>query len=146
MRYFIGDQGFQSGTKYLTTELEDSSTLLGSPGALLDRLNAQGFLFVRGFHDREQVLRCRLSILRRLHDEGRLKKGTPLDEAVAAEGEALRATSSVRDNEALDSHLQQQRPRRNSDTILGVGCPTNAAMAAAALFLGDAINLELSRT
>jgi len=52
--------------------LEDSSGLLHDPPALRAHAQQEGYLFLRGFFEREQVLEARRSLLQALAEEGKL--------------------------------------------------------------------------
>jgi hypothetical protein len=61
-------------------ELRDSSPLMGNGGELRLRMQEDGYLFVRGFFRREEVMSARSTIVERLAAEGHLQSGTdPLD-------------------------------------------------------------------
>lgn len=62
-------------------ELRDANALLGDPQALQQRLDEDGYLLIRGLHDREAVLDARREILQRCADEGRLDLAAPLMDA-----------------------------------------------------------------
>jgi hypothetical protein len=60
--------------------LEDSSALLDDPAALRAFVDREGYLFVRDFFDREEVLEARRTLLQSLADEGKLQDGVDLME------------------------------------------------------------------
>jgi len=66
--------------------LNDSTHLLGDFPALHKRLEADGYLFLRGFHDRENVMRARAVVTDRLSRDGFLDLAYPSSEAVALPG------------------------------------------------------------
>jgi len=80
MMVTIGAKQLEMGGRYLT-ELRDANSLLGDPAALKQRLEEDGYLLIRGFHDREQVLRAREEILQRLQRDGKLAPDTEAAEA-----------------------------------------------------------------
>lgn len=61
-------------------ELRDSSALRADPAALRARLADDGYLLLRGFHDRDAVLAARRVVLRELAGRGFLEPGAPLEE------------------------------------------------------------------
>ena len=60
------------GSKYLTTELRDSNDILGSAVATRSRMEDDGYLLIRGLHDKAQVLAARRKILEKLTERGML--------------------------------------------------------------------------
>lgn len=81
MKVRIGQRELEMGGRYLT-ELRDANDILDDVGALRKRLQEDGYLLIRGFHDREAVLRARLEVLERLHEQGKLSAGHPLEDGV----------------------------------------------------------------
>lgn len=51
-------------------ELQDSNHLLGNTQALRNQLQEQGYLFIRGFHDRKEVLEAREAVIRHVVSGG----------------------------------------------------------------------------
>ncbi len=68
-------------SKYLT-DLRDANELLGNVDALKKRMEEDGYLLIRAFHDRNEVMRGRLEILEQLAAAGRLDPGYPIQEGV----------------------------------------------------------------
>lgn len=66
--------------------LRDANDLLGNRDALLARLDEDGYLWVRGLHDREQVRKARDVVLDHLADGGSLDPDQPRELGVAAPG------------------------------------------------------------
>lgn len=64
-------------------ELECSAPLLSDPMALQARMREKGYLFIRGFFQREDVLAVRQAVVRRLLEDGLLEPGTDPTLAVA---------------------------------------------------------------
>lgn len=62
--------------------LRPSNDLLGNPAALNERLDAEGYLYIKSFLDREKVLAARRSILEKLAAEGLLDPAHDLMEGV----------------------------------------------------------------
>ncbi|GMA63840.1 hypothetical protein [Alicyclobacillus fastidiosus] len=81
MRVQIGQRELDMGSRYLT-ELRDANDLLGDVNALRNRLQEDGYLLIRGFHDREAVLRARREVLERLYEQGKLDSSYPLEEGI----------------------------------------------------------------
>ncbi|MAE65046.1 MAG: phytanoyl-CoA dioxygenase [Phycisphaeraceae bacterium] len=63
--------------------LEDSAALLDDPPALQRRMEEDGYLFLRGYLDREEVMAARLEVCRRLAAMGYIDTDQPLIEAMA---------------------------------------------------------------
>lgn len=85
MKMTMGGVELMTGSRYLT-ELRGANDLLDDPEALRARLQEDGYLLLRDFHDREQVLEARAEMLRKLRDMGRLDPGAPLEEGRIGEG------------------------------------------------------------
>ncbi|WP_028612653.1 phytanoyl-CoA dioxygenase family protein [Paenibacillus harenae] len=81
----VGSRELELGGPHLT-ELRSSNELLHDIDALRDRLKEDGYLLLRGFHDREQVLLARRSILKKMDRLGKLERDTLLEEGVMAGG------------------------------------------------------------
>src|SRR5262249_8723302 len=64
----------------MLAELRDSSSIIDQPDALRQRMQEDGYLFIRGFHDRELVQNARLELLRKMREAGRLDERSPLEE------------------------------------------------------------------
>src|ERR1700722_9881350 len=67
-------------------ELRDSKYLVGDAEALRDRFAEDGYLFLRGFLDRDEVLVARRVIVERLATEGLLEPGTDPMNAIIRQG------------------------------------------------------------
>ncbi|ULL18406.1 phytanoyl-CoA dioxygenase [Paenibacillus sp. H1-7] len=81
----MGKVSLEMGSRYLT-ELQDSNAILHDTAALRKRLEDDGYLLIRGFHDRKKVLEARTGLLRKLDKQARLDHSYPLEEGVIAEG------------------------------------------------------------
>ncbi|RXZ83347.1 phytanoyl-CoA dioxygenase [Paenibacillaceae bacterium] len=79
--YTMGKQTLEMGSRYLT-ELRISNDILTDAHALRDRLQEDGYLFIKGFHDREQVLAARGEFLNKLHEMGRLDPQAALADGI----------------------------------------------------------------
>ncbi|RAP76918.1 phytanoyl-CoA dioxygenase [Paenibacillus montanisoli] len=77
----IGKHAFEMGSKYLT-ELRESNDILDDAEALRARMDEDGYLLIRGFHDKETVKRARIELLQDLEKQGKLDASAPLEEAV----------------------------------------------------------------
>ena len=66
--------------------LPDSSSLLDDTAALHQRMQADGFLLLRGLIARTKVLKARETILRHMEDHDALTPNTPLLEGVMPQG------------------------------------------------------------
>ncbi len=62
-------------------EMKDSGGLLGDVPALRRRLEEDGYLYLRGFHPREEVLAARREVVALLMEAGCLDADRPADEA-----------------------------------------------------------------
>jgi hypothetical protein len=81
----MGQRELELGGRYLGT-LRDSTGLLPNVAALRERMDEDGYLLLRGFHDPEQVLAARRHVLERLAENGQLDPERPLMDAVPAAG------------------------------------------------------------
>ncbi|MCR2823059.1 phytanoyl-CoA dioxygenase family protein [Lederbergia panacisoli] len=77
----MGKHELEMGSKYLTN-LRDSNDILDQTDKLRKRMEEEGYLLFRGFHDREKVLAARRNILEKLQLEGKLADGEPIDEGI----------------------------------------------------------------
>lgn len=64
------------------TELRSSNDIMEDATALRERMKEDGYLLIRGFHDRENVLAARRSLIEKLIQQGKLMPGTDPDEAM----------------------------------------------------------------
>lgn len=101
MRYQLGETWFEAESKYLTLSLRDSTDDLERPEVLRARLADDGYLFLRGLHDRQEVLEARRDILERLAAEGRVDPNAPLLEGVVHPQTDRHDTTTVRGREHL---------------------------------------------
>ena len=67
-------------------ELRDCTPLLANSQALRQQMVDEGYLFLRGVLDREDLLAARMSMLEKLAAEGYIDRTSPLHEAKAAPG------------------------------------------------------------
>lgn len=71
----------------LLTELRSSNDIRHDMEAIRERMKEDGYILIRGFHDREKVLRARQQVLEKIQAMGKLEPGTELDEAIIAQGQ-----------------------------------------------------------
>lgn len=81
MKVQIGERELEMGSKYLT-ELRSSNDILNDTEALRQRLQEDGYLLIRGFHDREEVLEARMEFLRSLQAAGKLDPNAPIEDGI----------------------------------------------------------------
>ncbi len=62
----------------VSTDLRESHDMLDNPKALRERMTADGYLLLRGLHERETVLTARRQLLEKLSAKGMLAPNTPL--------------------------------------------------------------------
>ncbi|WP_127583894.1 phytanoyl-CoA dioxygenase family protein [Paenibacillus koleovorans] len=86
MNVKICDVEFEMGGPYLT-ELRDSGDIRHDMDALRARMQEDGYVLIRGFHDRDKVLKAREQILQKLERMGKLQPNTDLTEALIGEGQ-----------------------------------------------------------
>ncbi|MNI03540.1 Phytanoyl-CoA dioxygenase (PhyH) [compost metagenome] len=77
----MGKRTLTMGGPYLT-ELRSSNEIEHDMDALRLRLQEDGYLLLRGFHDRNQVLTAKGEFLRKLHDMGRLDADAALEDGI----------------------------------------------------------------
>lgn len=64
------------------TDLRESNDILGDPVALKERITEDGYLLIRGLHDKETVLSARREILKNLEEKGMLAPDTSLMDGI----------------------------------------------------------------
>jgi hypothetical protein len=77
----MGKSSLEMGGKYLT-ELRSSNDILENTAALRSRIQEDGYLLIRGFHDRNKVFAAKNNFLLKLQEMGRLDPNAPLAEGV----------------------------------------------------------------
>jgi len=85
MKVKVGSRELDMDGKQLT-ELRSSNDILHDMQALRDRIKEDGYLLIRGFHDRDLVMNARTSILEKIDRMGKLDRDTLLEEGVMADG------------------------------------------------------------
>lgn len=66
----------------VSTDLRESNDILNNAEALRERMAEEGYLLIRGLHNREAVLAARRQILEKLAAKGMLAPNTPLMEGI----------------------------------------------------------------
>ncbi|MBV9866383.1 MAG: phytanoyl-CoA dioxygenase family protein [Abitibacteriaceae bacterium] len=77
----FGEQTFMFGKEVV--ELQDSSALMGDFDALRQRMKAEGYLFLRGFHPRDKASQAALVTLEAIGERGGLASDTAISEGMA---------------------------------------------------------------
>lgn len=85
MKVTIGQRELELGGEYVT-ELRSSNDSVKDEEELRSRLAGDGYLLIRGFHDRDKVLRTRSAVLRQFAEKGLLEPGTDPELAVIGPG------------------------------------------------------------
>ncbi len=100
----MGPCFFEAESRHLTLQLRESNDILGQPEALRERLDEDGFLFLRDFHDRNEVLGVRRDILQIMADAGELDPAAPLMEGVINPALKTQASVSTKGRENLKTN------------------------------------------
>lgn len=79
MKVTLGKHEVEMGGKYIR-ELRSSNDILGNYPALRERMKEDGYLLIRGLHERGKVLAARTDILKKLEQAGKLDPNHPLEE------------------------------------------------------------------
>jgi len=87
--------------RYLTTELRDANEFLTDRTALRKRMEEDGYLLIRGLHDREAVAAARHEILEKLHERGMLAPDHPIQEGFYNPGYQEPVSTSAMANREL---------------------------------------------
>jgi hypothetical protein len=83
-------------------ELRDSSYLAGDSESLRERMQEDGYLFLRGYFRRDDVMAARREIVERLAGEGFFQTGTdPMDAIIKAGNESQFRPDLTKDNAPL---------------------------------------------
>ncbi len=101
MKYAMGSCEFEAESAALTLRLRESNEVGDDPAALRQRLEEDGYLLLRGLHDRDAVLRARESVLRRLDARGALADDVSLTEGIVNPHYEGPANYSARHNDDL---------------------------------------------
>lgn len=81
----VGNRELEMEGEHLTS-LRSSNELLGDITALRARLAEDGYLLLRDFHNRDQVMKARRRILEKMDRMGKLDRDTLLEEGYMADG------------------------------------------------------------
>lgn len=81
----VGNRELELNGEHLT-ELRSSNDIFHDIGALRERMAEDGYLLIRGFHNRDKVLDARTSILEKMSQMGKLNRDTQLEDGVMADG------------------------------------------------------------
>lgn len=84
-KVLMGKHEFELGSKYMI-EMRDSNDILNDTDALRQRMKEDGYLLLRGFHNREDVLAARLEALEIMKEKGNLDPNFPLEDGIILEG------------------------------------------------------------
>ncbi|OXS61112.1 phytanoyl-CoA dioxygenase [Cohnella sp. CIP 111063] len=119
MRVKVGSRELELGGEHLTS-LRSSNELLGDIEALRARLREDGYLLLRDFHDREQVMKARRRILEKMDRMGKLDRDTLLEEGYVADGsKTIFMGGTNEDLPELLEVLNGERIMRFFDDLLG---------------------------
>lgn len=66
----------------VSTDLRESNDILDNPPALHERISEDGYLLIRGLHDKNTVLSARQRILQKLETKGMIAPNTPLMDGI----------------------------------------------------------------
>ncbi|RAP78055.1 phytanoyl-CoA dioxygenase family protein [Paenibacillus montanisoli] len=77
----MGEIELEMNGPYMT-ELRESNDILDDEAALRERLKEDGYLFIRGLHDRAKVQQARLAFLKRMEGQGKLMPGMALEDGI----------------------------------------------------------------
>lgn len=118
MKVVMGNRELEMGSKYIT-ELKDSTELMEDYEGLRERMAKDGYLFIRGFHEREQVLKARKEYLHDLQQRGRLAAGSnAADGVIGAENKGAGSQGTNLDHPELLSLVNSQRVMNFFDQYL----------------------------
>ena len=94
----------------LLGELQETSSALGDREALHRRMARDGYLYLPGYLDREEVMAARMSVLSRLSSKGLIDHSQPLEEGVLKPGIEMGFSPDLaRDNPELDAVVYNGR-------------------------------------
>jgi hypothetical protein len=115
----VGSRELELGGPHLT-ELRSSNEIVHDVVALRERMEENGYLLIRGFHDRAKVLHARTSILEKMGHMGKLDRDTLLEEGRMADGsKSIFMGGTNEDLPALLNVLNGDHIMRFFDEFLG---------------------------
>ena len=88
-------------------ELQDANDLIGNFEALRTRLREDGYLLIRGFHDKDLVRRVGLEVVEQIDKQGGFAPGTPIEDGIPADHIC---SLPVGENLVLDTPTVQHMP------------------------------------
>jgi hypothetical protein len=100
-RFRMGPCEFEAESRHLTLRLRESNELLDDPEALRGRFHDEGYLFIRGLHERQEVLNVRRDILELMAHDGQLDPASPLMDGTINPALDTQPTVSTRGRENL---------------------------------------------
>ncbi len=112
MKIQFGKSEVDLGGKYLTANLRDSRSILDDQEALQARFEDDGYLLIRGFHDRKLVLEARKRVLQHLATHGCIDESAELmDGVIPPNSKAPRMTGQqvITHTEQLLTVLENKR-------------------------------------
>ncbi|CAN7409277.1 phytanoyl-CoA dioxygenase family protein [Paenibacillus sp. LjRoot153] len=115
----VGNRELELNGEHLT-ELRSSNDIFHDIGALRERMAEDGYLLIRGFHNRDKVLDARTSILEKMSQMGKLNRDTQLEDGVMADGSKTIFMGGTNDDlPALLNVLNGEHIMRFFDEFLG---------------------------
>ena len=100
--------------------LRSSVDAVGDYAELRARFDAEGYLYIPGFFDREEVMEARMSVVRQLHAEGALDPAYDPSEAVAAPGVRMSFRPDLANNNpTIKGLVYSERVMAFYDGLLG---------------------------
>lgn len=81
VKVMMGEREMELNGAHLT-ELRASNDILDDIDALRERMKEDGYLLIRGFHDRNKVLEARLHFLKKLAEQNKLAPDSPIEDAI----------------------------------------------------------------
>jgi len=119
MKLKVGSRELEMDGEQLT-ELRSSNDIFHDVQALRDRMEEDGYLLIRGFHDRDKVMQARTNILEKMKQMGKLDRDTQLEDGVMADGSKTIFFGGTNDDlPALLNVLNGEHIMRFFDEFLG---------------------------
>lgn len=115
----MGERELELDGPYLK-ELRDSTDIFDNDEALRERFKEEGYLLIRGFHDRDKVWSARHHFLQRLADQGKLAPDTLIEEGIIGnENKAANFQGSHDQPQALLDLVNSESTMAFFDRFLG---------------------------